>query len=176
MGFRSALKRVNENRATVAGAWIGGTIAICGLIDYNREVTLYPEFTTNKMQQKSNHLGECMESVHNRASNETLDFAMIVSTRNYSEESYYLFKSALAKKVEVRKSLEVGLGREVTDEQVEAAVVKLYLGFAQRMARRALIRNGNFIKWTKATIQDEFIKLVVVPTVAYVAMRFLKNN
>lgn len=166
--FRSALRWASENPSKVASAWIGGTLAACAVIDYNRELTRYPEFTPT-----SRHLGNYVAAVHRFAFNESLNFDTITTASRCSEESYHLFKSAIAKKPEVRQSLEEIHGHDaVSEDRVEAAVVQQHLGFAREMARRALIRNGNYIKWAEAVIHDEYI-VVAVPVVALVAMTFL---
>ncbi len=65
---------------------------------------------------------------------------------------------------------------KVTAAEAEDTVIRTYRFFAMRMARRSLIRNGHLVKWARAAIEDDFIKVVIMPTVTFIAFKILSKN
>lgn len=61
-----------------------------------------------------------------------------------------------------------------TEEKAEMAIARQYGQFAERMARRALMKKGHFILWAKATIEDEFIEVVILPSLTFIIAKLLK--
>eukprot|EP01041_Mallomonas_annulata_P012374 gene12374-26029_t len=124
-------------------------IGVIGTIDFNREVIVDNK---NYPKKTSNHLGEVLKNYHDMATKNTLTFSNIIAYRDYGDECWYLYENAM----KLRKELEEEYG--MTTDEAENVVVSSYLGFVERMSRRALIRNGYCVKWIEAVVQDEFIR------------------
>ena len=134
---------------------------VIGTIDYNREINLVEQ----KYEKKSSsHLGEALENYHDMVTKNTLTFSNIFLNRKYCDECWYVYENAERKKEDLKQD---GLGNNEAEETVALA----YHGFVQRMSRRAMLRNGHYVKWVKAVTQDEFIKVFVLPIVAYFVRR-----
>ena len=135
-----------------------GTI---GTIDYNREINLAEQKYDKKT---TSHLGEVLENYHDMVAMNTLTFSTIFSNRKYCDECWYVYENAARKKEDL---IQDGFGNKEAEETVALA----YHGFVQRMSRRAMLRNGHYMKWMKAVTEDELIKVFILPIVAYFVKR-----
>lgn len=81
-----------------------------------------------------------------------------------------LFSSAEKAKADIMKD------QKASEVDAEDIVVRTYRSFAKRMARRSLIRNGYYVKWGRAVVEDDFIKVLIMPTVTFVVMKILTKN
>ncbi len=138
----------------------GVFLSFFAAVDYSRDMT-GADFSNFK-KRDSEHLGESLEQLHSRAFRESMTYDDIRVNRFRSEELYFLFLQAERKKVELKKDAEF---KTKNDEYLEGLVASEYYSFAQRICRRSMIRNMHFVKWFKATMQDEFIKYYVLPVV-----------
>jgi hypothetical protein len=163
------MKYLAGHPSVVVFGSFGAFLSTFAYVDYNREVTT-AELTGFK-RRESNHLGEALEQFHFQAFSEKMTLDDIRADRFRCEELYFLFKTAVKKKDEWVSDPELK-GKSETD--IENLVAKKLYDMGQRMCRRAMIRNRHFVKWFKATMQDEFIKFYVLPIVGFFGARYFK--
>ena len=132
-----------------------------GMIDYNRPIDLADQ---KYLKKTSSHLGEALENYHDMVTNNTLTYSTILLNRKYCDECRYVYERATRKKEVLKQD---GMNNKEAEETVTLA----YHGFVQRMTRRALLRNGHYVKWMKAVTQDEIMKVFILPIVAYFVQR-----
>jgi len=137
-----------------------------GLVDYNRNIEISDVELKNFEQQTSEdfNLGELMEQFHARAFDNSMTYGNIKITSDICIESYFLYQKAEKKKFEL---MEDPIFKENSKAEIESMIEDYYNVFAQRMSRRALIRNGYILKWFKAMVQDEFVKYYFIPIIKY---------
>jgi hypothetical protein len=133
---------------------------VLGVIDYNRQIKLADP---NYPKTEISHLGEALEYYHGATNDHwgrQLTFYTILSNRTYCDECWYIYENALRSKEGMIKD---GLGHR----DAEDAVVSAYRSLIRRMTRRALIRNGHYLKWICAVTYDGFPGTVpLLPAVA----------
>jgi hypothetical protein len=142
------------------------SISSAGVIDYNREVLISSKFAP----RPTTHIGESMENLHDIASEKMLTFGVLRRKKDDTVESASLYNSAEKAKADILRD------SNVTEAEAEDTVVRTYRSFAMRMARRSLIRNGHYLKWARAVVEDDFIKVIIMPTVTFIVMKFLRKN
>lgn len=146
---------------------LGAFLLTFAVVDFNRDVG-----NTAKYQKSdSNHLGEALEQLHRSAFRETMTFDNIRANRGRCDELRYLYDSAERKKKEFQNDPEF---RNHDEKTVEALVATEFYNFAQKMCRRAMLRNGHVLKWLNATIEDELIQYYLLPMGSYFLARYFK--
>jgi hypothetical protein len=140
------------------------------VVDLNRDVS-GAQFIELQQRDSSHSNGEALEHLHSNAFRETMTFDNIRSNRMRCRELFFLHERAVLKKTELSADSEF---KDHDAKAIEALVVSDFNNFAQRMCRRAMIRNYHFIKWFKATMQDEFIKYYLIPIGSFFAARYFK--
>lgn len=139
--------------------------------DYNRNMEITEEEMASFKQRKSKHLGESLEQLHSKAFLQSMTYNNIKVNRNRCVELFFLHHSAEKKKLELKDDPEF---KDMPTGECEELVASEFYEFGQRMCRRAMIRNGHFIKWFKAIVQDEFIKYYIIPILGYFGARHYK--
>ena len=143
--FTSLCRKLGDKKLSILLTAAG--VGVIGTIDYNREIKL---IDPNYPKTEISHLGEALEYYHDK-SNEWrgLTFYMILSNREYCDECWYVYENALRSKEGMIKD-----GLEPSE--AEDAVARAYCILVRRMTRRALLRNGHYLKWFRAVASDGF--------------------
>jgi hypothetical protein len=165
----ASIKRLASNPSTVLLGSFGIFLSTFGMVDFNRQIS--ESETTDFQIRPSTHLGESLEQLHSSAFRESMTFDNIRANRLRCKELYFLFKRAELKKAEFKADVEF---KDKSDADIESIVASEFYAFGQRMCRRAMIRHFHFIKWFKATMQDEFIKFYVLPVAGFFGARYFK--
>jgi hypothetical protein len=119
---------------------------VIGVIDYNRQIKLADP---NYPKTEISHLGEALESYHKTGYNKWSDltFNTILANRRYCDECWYIYENALQSKEEMIKD-------GMKPWEAEQAIARTYCLLVRRMTRRAMLRNGHYLKWFCAINYD----------------------
>lgn len=143
------------------------------VVDYNRKIEITQEEMASFQQRKSQHLGEALEQLHTKAFLQSMAYNNIKSNRTRCVELFFLHHRAERKKLELKDDPEF---KDMTPGECEELVASEFCEFGKRMCRRAMIRNGHFIKWFKAMMQDEFFMYFMIPIAGYFGARYFDSK
>lgn len=165
-------KKTFAHPVAVTGAYFALFLAGFAGVDFNRKLEMTEQDRNEFKMRVSEHLGESLEELHSKAYAGRMSFDNIKANRSRSVELYFLYVRAQQKKAEFKCDEEFS---QKNSDDLEKMVADEYQGFAQRMCRRSMIRNGHVVKWFKAVIQDEFIKYFLAPVASFFAIRYFRN-
>lgn len=169
--WAAASRFVYQNQYRTLLIYSGATVAGFAVVDFTREIDT--KICGDFSMRRYVHLAESLEQLHSAAFDGTIQYADILINRDKSVELYYL--SAIAEKHYSAYTRHPEL-QDADTAKIESLVVRKNYIFAMRMCRRAMIRNGHFIKWFKAMLADEFIKYYVTPVLSFFIIRSSLQN
>ena len=148
-----------------------------GVYDFNRTIQLSEDdmkkFKSLHDLYNAAELVKVSQKLHFKAVRNVLEFRDITSNYNQSIEFFYLYKSVENTKLHLKNRPQ---NAGDSDEMLENEATENNIFVCQDMCRRALIRNGNVIKWFKLLVQDQFVQIYVMPVFLYFGMQYIKVN
>lgn len=109
-------------------------------------------------------VGEALERIHTDAYNWTLSYNQIVIYKLLTDETYFIYK--LVEKSLTRVEANKDFSR-MTNQEKQSLAVSNHMITTRRLVRRSMLRNGCCIRWGKTVIQDEFVKVFIMPTAKF---------
>jgi hypothetical protein len=129
-----------------------------GVNDFNHPVGDCPGF-----KPSGEDIGNSMNNLHDLAIHNLLTFAVLREKKNHCIESFSLYCEAEAEVRYVMADL------EMTEEEAQETVARVFKYVAVDASRRALIRNGDMVRWMRAVIYDEIIRVLILPSFNFFA-------
>lgn len=130
-----------------------------GVNDFRQTVVADPTFKP----RDSANLGRFLQRLHTRALLEDVSFLTLRKSADRCAELDYVYREACRK-----KSVYTQANPEYPVAEIELEISKEYADFASRMYRRALLRNGYVGYWFTCVLQDEAIRYLFLPLVAFI--------
>lgn len=163
-------KRLVSHPVAVTTGLFGLIISTFAYVDYNRDMKITTDISYEFKAKKSEHLGEALAQLHSKAFSDRLTYDNIKANRYRTVELIFLFKK-MEQKAEEFAADPLFAGKDKAE--IEALAASEYQVFAQKMFRRSMIRNSHPIKWFNAVIQDEFVKVFLLPLAGFFGVRYL---
>lgn len=135
------------------------------IADWNRGISLsqeeMDEFYSNKTIP--NQFGSTLEKYHSAASSRCLSYDFMYAERFTTLELFAAYYCAEKKKKELKDDKKY---QYYSGKSLENLIPMYFYVYSQKMARRAMIRNGYMIKWLKSIVNDELVNFYVLPLLA----------
>lgn len=171
--WKSALIKTIGHPLGVATGVFAVFATTFAVADWNRENVAIEQYTDSFVHHSSSEECDALEQFHARAVEHRLTYLDILAEKHRTVELLHL-ATVMEGKFHHLRSSDVTKG--VEDADVKNMALSQVELFAQRMSRRALIRNHHVSAWLKTVMEDEFVRVYIVPLATFFVLRYVKKH